>query len=160
MHYDDVFRYIGQFGRYQKFLYTLICVPQMFSAIQTLLSVFILHIPKHRCQHDSIMTSQNVYSYETNVESYKDLQFNTTVPLKCEIIQVLKNTSGITDMVWNATQSYRCSQWDYDKTYFELTYAMQNNLVCERKGDTTFAMMLFMAGFTAGSLLTGILSDA
>ena len=48
MHYDDAFRHIGEFGRYQKFLYLLICLPQMFSGIQTFLPVFILHVPDHR----------------------------------------------------------------------------------------------------------------
>lgn len=65
-------------------------------------------------------------SYDVNdVMNYQNLQTNTTVPFKCEIVQVLKNSSSVTEVMWNNTQSYRCSKWEYDQTYFELTYAMQ-----------------------------------
>ncbi|XP_076078180.1 organic cation transporter protein-like [Mytilus galloprovincialis] len=158
MHYDGVFSYIGQFGRYQKFVYLLICVPQIFSAIQTLLSVFILHIPKHRCHPDSIISKPLGGPYQVpTIDNIKPN--NVTVHLQCEILNMRQNSTEIEVKVLQ-NMIYRCSMWEYDRTYFEMTYAMENNLVCERKTDTTLVMVLFMAGFTAGSLLTGIMSDA
>ncbi|XP_063405074.1 organic cation transporter protein-like isoform X1 [Mytilus trossulus] len=158
MHYDGVFSYIGQFGRYQKFVYLLICVPQIFSAIQTLLSVFILHIPKHRCHPESIISKPLGGPYQ--IPTIDDIKpNNVTVHLQCEILNMRQNSTEIEVKVLQ-NMIYRCSKWEYDRTYFEMTYAMENNLVCERKTDTTLVMVLFMAGFTAGSLFTGIMSDA
>lgn len=48
MAYADVFKKIGSFGRYQKFIYVLQTLPVVFTAVQTYLSVFILYVPDHR----------------------------------------------------------------------------------------------------------------
>lgn len=167
MHYDDAFRHIGEFGRYQKFLYLLICLPQMFSGIQTFLPVFILHVPDHRCT-----TSQNgpmahtvnmpdlfpVDNYTTVMDTERNIR---TRYLKCEIIQYKIESNDTNVYTTNSTKSERskCHHWVYDKKDFDVTFAMQSNLVCDRKADRTHAVMAFMAGLTGGSLATGFISD-
>lgn len=47
MTYDDVYKNIGSFGRYQKIIYVLQTLPVLFAAVQTYLSVFILYVPDH-----------------------------------------------------------------------------------------------------------------
>ena len=48
MKFDDITILLGEFGKYQKILYFVICIPAIFAAMQTLSSVFTLPIPKHR----------------------------------------------------------------------------------------------------------------
>ena len=40
---------IGEFGRYQKFVYVLVCLPAALTAGITLGSVFTEYVPEHRC---------------------------------------------------------------------------------------------------------------
>ena len=40
---------IGEFGRYQKFVYLLVCLPAALTAGITLGSVFTEYVPEHRC---------------------------------------------------------------------------------------------------------------
>ena len=40
---------LGEFGRYQKFVYILVCLPAALTAGITLGSVFTEYVPDHRC---------------------------------------------------------------------------------------------------------------
>jgi len=48
MKFDDITILLGEFGRYQKRLYLIVCLPAIFTAMQMLSSVFTLAIPSHR----------------------------------------------------------------------------------------------------------------
>ena len=46
--YDGVLTLLGEFGRYQKWLCLLLCLPAMSGGIQILITVFTLAVPDHR----------------------------------------------------------------------------------------------------------------
>ena len=46
--FDDIFQYIGEFGRYQKRLYFTVILPAAICALPTLATVFILADRAHR----------------------------------------------------------------------------------------------------------------
>ena len=48
MTYDRALRQVGEFGRYQRRIYLLLCLPIFTSAMQVMVTVFILGTPKHR----------------------------------------------------------------------------------------------------------------
>lgn len=183
MAYDDVFKKIGSFGRYQKFIYVLQTLPVVFTAIQTYLSVFILYVPDHRCANPStnatnpMMKGVNTFnssmlhskceSYHNNLtmesfhqlfnpmtESYHPHSDNTNKFMHTKYISLETSADG------NSTKhSFECNRWEYDTTDFETTFVTENNLVCSKKLYRTHAIVFFMAGFTLGSLLIGIFSD-
>ena len=49
--YDDVLGLLGEFGRYQKWICLLLCIPAVSSGMQILLTVFTLAMPDHRSVH-------------------------------------------------------------------------------------------------------------
>lgn len=51
MNYDDVLPYLsrGDFGKYQKRIYVLLCLPSILCAFHKLAGVFLLAVPDHRC---------------------------------------------------------------------------------------------------------------
>ena len=48
MKFDDILREIGQFGPYQKRIYTLLCIPALCVSSLLVVNVFILGVPEHR----------------------------------------------------------------------------------------------------------------
>ena len=48
MDYDDILKTVGEFGKYQKIKYLLVCSVAIFCAMQGFMSVFTLSTPKHR----------------------------------------------------------------------------------------------------------------
>lgn len=48
MTYDSALRQVGGFGRYQKRIYLLLCLPMATCAMQVMVTVFILGVPRHR----------------------------------------------------------------------------------------------------------------
>lgn len=48
MKFDEIFIQIGEFGKYQKIVYFLLCLTAIHSGIFMTMSVFILGEPKHR----------------------------------------------------------------------------------------------------------------
>ena len=49
--YDDVLGLLGEFGRYQKWICLLLCIPAVSGGMQILLTVFTLAVPDHRSVH-------------------------------------------------------------------------------------------------------------
>lgn len=48
MTYDSALRQVGEFGRYQKRIYLLLCLPIATCGMQVMVTVFILGVPRHR----------------------------------------------------------------------------------------------------------------
>lgn len=50
MNFDQVLAEVDGFGRYQKMLYVLICLPQIFLAFHMMASIFTGYTPPHQCR--------------------------------------------------------------------------------------------------------------
>ena len=61
MKFDDVLRIIGEFGRYQRIKFTLICVVAIISAFLSLNMVFVGGKPEHYCK-----VPDDIMEYYTN----------------------------------------------------------------------------------------------
>jgi len=48
MQFDDILKTVGEFGKYQKTKYFLICLFGILAAFYALISVFSLYTPGHR----------------------------------------------------------------------------------------------------------------
>ena len=48
MKFDDVLREVGDFGTYQRVLFTVLCLPTVFMAMHYMAPVFIMATPDHR----------------------------------------------------------------------------------------------------------------
>ena len=48
MQFDDILKEVGEFGKFQKIKYGLLCLLAITNAFQALISVFSIYTPKHR----------------------------------------------------------------------------------------------------------------
>lgn len=162
MTFDEILLEIGQFGTYQKRLYFLLCLPIINVGLFTVISVFLLGVPNHRC---SIPGYENdTYKIQSD---FHELVINKTIPEsandifkydECHIFPASLTYYDNYSRPINATM-ITCDRWVYDDSIFKSTFVSQTNLICDDAILTSVAQMLYFAGVLIGSLVFGILSD-
>uniref|UniRef100_K1QCW4 Organic cation transporter protein n=1 Tax=Magallana gigas TaxID=29159 RepID=K1QCW4_MAGGI len=159
MHFDELLGVLGEFGPYQKFVYFLVCLPSIIAAFHMVNSVFLLGIPKHRCKlpyypNDTFLSQGAVHDDLVKAFIPTELNADNEVTYKqCYIF----STPGSGNITGGPEQS--CSDWVYDKTVYENTFASEQNLICGKAIWASNAKMIFFAGVFVGALLLGALSD-
>ncbi|XP_047110116.1 organic cation transporter protein-like [Schistocerca piceifrons] len=158
MAYDDILKYLGEFGRYQKRIYFFLCLPAIFCVTHKLANVFLQAKTKHRCR----------LPYEMDNSTYVMAPevINMTIPWDT----AAKTWSSCQRLDANFTQEYfdagiptnntvDCESWIYDTTTYKSSAVMEFNLVCEYAWLSATADALFMVGVLLGSIIFGDLSD-
>nr|CAD7430723.1 unnamed protein product [Timema monikensis] len=156
--YEDMFHYLGEFGRYQKRLYFLLCLPAISCALHKLGGVFLQAKPAYRCRlpnEDSAVE----YSLPPGI-------LNMTYPWddktgtwsSCLIL----NTNFTPEYYASgvpATASVPCTSWVYDTSLYASSTLMEFNLVCEDSWIPATTDAMFMFGDLIGSVTFGYFSD-
>eukprot|EP00088_Acartia_fossae_P033443 TRINITY_DN34227_c0_g1_i9.p1 TRINITY_DN34227_c0_g1~~TRINITY_DN34227_c0_g1_i9.p1 ORF type:complete len:199 (-),score=32.69 TRINITY_DN34227_c0_g1_i9:505-1101(-) len=129
---------LGQFGRYQKFIYTLVSLPAVLTAMLTLSSVFTTIVPPHRC-YVPVCDSPIIPHYK----DAETLGFqNYTIPLQsdstmdsCHRYKEVSNSS-CSAKSFDPSSQVPCDRYLFDRSGdMKNTVAMKYNLVCDRKGQ-------------------------
>ena len=152
MNYDDVLPYLsrGDFGKYQKKIYFLLCLPTVVCAFHKLAGVFLLDVPNHRCQLDG-ETADSVFDLPPDV-------WNSSFPFddarnqssQCEYY---RNTSD------NEMKIAKCTDFLWESGNIETSAVKSFSLVCDRASLRASADSLMMVGVLIGSYVFGDLSD-
>jgi len=138
VNYDDVLNEINSFGRFQKIRYGLICLAGFLPPVIAYYHSFIASNPDHRCtlpelENDAFFANTTQYS-------------NQSLTLeKCHYTQ-------------NGTK-HKCSQWVFDKTYYESTLTEEWSMVCDNAFLRSNVQSIYFFGLLIGSFTLGILSD-
>lgn len=151
MNYDDVLPYLsrGDFGKYQKKIYILLCLPSILCAFHKLAGVFLLAVPDHRCKlpgedwNSDFELPQNVWNQSFPFDDSKK-EFS-----KCEYFRVVNETKIIAE----------CSEFIWNTTKVESSAVKSFSLVCDRAPWRASADSLMMVGVLIGSYVFGDLSD-
>lgn len=158
MGYDEVIPHLGGFGRYQKKIYLLVCLPGILCAFHKLAGVFLLAKPEHRCELP-FEQSNSSYFLEENIRN-----------LSYPIDHITKNWSTcerldapFTDEYFKAgipaNNSIYCDSWIYDDSKYESSTVIEWNMVCSKSWLRATSDALFMVGVMLGSIVFGDLSD-
>ncbi|CAG9763142.1 unnamed protein product [Ceutorhynchus assimilis] len=141
MSYDDVIPLLGDFGRYQKKIYFLLCLPAILCAFHKLGNVFLIAEPKSRC----------ILPYETA---------NSTYYLNQSILEKWYPHNGTLCTINDSEKiSQKCSEYIYDHTTYGYTAVIEWNLTCDKAYLIAIGNSLFMFGVMFGSISFGELSD-
>lgn len=170
MKFDDILKDVGEFGKYQKVVYFLLCLPSFATGLFMMHLVFVMETPNYRCKiadypddtfgvkdpghqrlvemtipRDSMGDYEkcSFYSYQTNRTI---LMFNSSDPQE-------NFTIGV-----NATLQ-KCSEWVYEKSVFKETYTSKHNLVCDDAILVSHSRMIFYLGVLVGDIVFGWSSD-
>ncbi|XP_005187237.2 organic cation transporter-like protein [Musca domestica] len=162
MGYDEVLTHLGDFGRYQKIIYFLICLTSITCAFHKLAGVFLLAKPDFRC----VLPFENASDVQ-----YNDLppdQWHLAYPK--DLLGVKYETCSYYDI--NYTEEYlsgseaytangttQCSHYVYDKTKYLNSAVTEWDMVCSRNFLRATSDALFMLGVLVGSIVFGQLSD-
>ncbi|XP_047346663.1 organic cation transporter protein [Vespa velutina] len=172
MAYDDVILRMGEFGRYQRRVYLLLCLPAISCAFHKLAGVFLGAKMDVRCllPHESIENAtyylpQDVmnasYPWDNELKGWSQClrrdpildgnsQGHDNSPVQTPIGSLkLANTEGIKP----------CEEYVYDRRKYKSTTTSEWNLVCDRAWLRATGDSLFMVGVMLGSMIFGALSD-
>ncbi|KAF6024790.1 hypothetical protein EB796_016902 [Bugula neritina] len=161
MQFDDILKTVGEFGKYQKTKYFLICLFGILTAFQALVSVFSLNTPEH-----SLRPTTNIFIdvHWLTLCSTVQTPGNLSPPEHLQLIEkyIPTDESGkfskceIFNSEGNKTE---CDRWVYDQTELKSTVVTDLNLVCGNTFKATASSSMFMFGNLAGSFLSGLVSD-
>ncbi|XP_033741750.1 uncharacterized protein LOC117328333 [Pecten maximus] len=165
MKLDEVLDTIGQFGRYQKFIFVLICIPGISCGIVMTLAVILLGIPNHRC---SIPGYENdTYAIQDPLHQEHVARYippptdDTSLPYdKCHLYSYNATSTRFDNSSHpiNATL-VTCTSWVYDDSEFYETFVSKHDLVCGNHYKVSTAKTIFFGGVLVGALIFGSLSD-
>ncbi|XP_068157507.1 organic cation transporter protein-like [Drosophila tropicalis] len=163
MGYDDVIKYLGEFGRYQRRIHLLLCFPTIVCAFHKLAGVFLLALPNFRCQlpfekGETVQFSslpQEKWSLAYPVDGV------TGKLSTCKYYNVAYNEdylNGSEPFTQNGT--LECSsRYLYDQSRYLSSAVSEWDLVCNRSLMSATSDSLFMVGVLFGSFVFGQMSD-
>ncbi|XP_033363414.1 organic cation transporter protein-like [Bombus vosnesenskii] len=179
MAYDDVILRMGEFGRYQRRIYLLLCLPAISCAFHKIAGVFLSAKMNARCLLPHENPENATYflpphilntSYPGGYEQEKLLQcymldlpniVNETT-INRYVDTSTGNIHGEKPLIPNSlnTQGYKpCETFVYDRSKYKSTTTSEWNLVCDRSWLRATGDSLFMVGVMLGSMIFGGLSD-
>lgn len=145
MSYDDVISLLGEFGKYQRKIYFLLCLPAIICAFQKLGNVFLLAEPNYRCKLPIESENASYYLNDTILSMYypKDELHNKYS--SCEIF------------IGNKTEL--CESYIFDHHVYGYTSVIEYGLTCSSAYLIATSNALFMVGVMLGSIAFGEMSD-
>ncbi|XP_018796953.1 PREDICTED: organic cation transporter protein isoform X1 [Bactrocera latifrons] len=169
MDFDQILEEIGEFGRYQKTNYLLICLPVMFAAANSLSYVFTAGTPAYRrClipQCDDPIEPQLHAHWLANATPGSYDKYGHFTPENCYRYKAVSD--NITDVYhisecskdfFNQNIRERCYSWVYDDD--ERTIVQEWQLTCkENVWKLAFVGTMHFAGLVVGTAISGYLAD-
>ncbi|XP_051468734.1 solute carrier family 22 member 13-like [Apus apus] len=155
--FGDFISAVGEFGRYQKLLILLLCLPQFLTAFHMIGQVFMVVDVPHHCDTSWIRAvGPNLTEEE---------QLNLTLPRDAD--GAYERCSRYSPVGWdlgsilayglNATESCR-DGWVYPSAQ-PPSLLTEFDLVCDKKDLTDISQSVYMMGLLLGALIFGPLSD-
>ncbi|XP_018332150.1 organic cation transporter protein isoform X2 [Agrilus planipennis] len=144
MGYDDVVTLLGDFGRYQRRIHFLLCLPAIVCAFHKMGNVFLLAEADHRCFLDKYPNSSFILSNEI---------LNASIPWEEE-----KRKYSSCSMI-SGDAIVPCKKYVYDHRKYQSSAIFEWNLVCDKASFSAIGDAIFMVGVGLGSIIFGYLSD-
>ncbi|XP_061397829.1 organic cation transporter protein [Musca vetustissima] len=168
MDFDQVLEEIGEFGRYQKTNYLLICLPVMFAAANSLSYVFTAGTPAYRClipECENATEELDLFPTWIQNATPGDVDKNGVfTPKTCYRYRVNDTFNGETPSPDTCPRELfekieqRCNSWVYDSE--ENTIVQEWELTCkENAWKLAFVGTMHFAGLVCGTALSGYCAD-
>ncbi|XP_017794870.1 PREDICTED: organic cation transporter protein-like isoform X2 [Habropoda laboriosa] len=156
MAYDDVILRMGEFGRYQRRIYLLLCLPAISCAFHKIAGVFLSAKMNARCMLPHENPENATFFLPPDV-------MNASYPWDPEHEEWLQCYRRDIPNIVNETTINRyfkpCDRYVYDRSKYKSTTSSEWNLVCDKAWLRATGDSLFMVGVMLGSMIFGGLSD-
>jgi len=150
---------LGDFGRYQKIVYFLVCLPAALTAGITMASVFTADIPQHRCLVPGC-DSPVIPNYDdAGLFGFANFSSPTSggLPDSCSVFQSLNNSTCESSDFSQIIQ--KCEKHVFSKKAMRKTLATEFDLVCGHEWKLPLSQSAFFAGVLVGAAVFGHLGD-
>lgn len=170
MKFDDILKDVGEFGKYQKVVYFLLCLPSFATGLFMMHLVFVMETPNYRCKiadypDDTFDVRdpghQRLVEMTIPRDSIGDYEKCSFYSYKTNRTIFMYNSSDLQENFTigvNATLQ-KCSEWVYEKSVFKETYTSKHNLVCDDAILVSHSRMIFYLGVLVGDIVFGWSSD-
>ncbi|CAH2010494.1 unnamed protein product [Acanthoscelides obtectus] len=163
MDFDDILVELGEMGRYQVFLYILICLPVLFAASNSLSYVFTAGVPDYRCFIPECEDpSDTTYDVPWRKWAIPDPSAVHAIGVKSDLCYRYMSRPGETNrtcsdsLFMNVTE--KCSEFVFDNV--ERTIVNDWNITCvENQWKLSLVGSSHFAGIIIGSFVFGVMAD-
>lgn len=161
MGYDDVFPHLGEFGRYQKRIYFLVCLPAITCAFHKLAGVFLMAKPESRCLLPFEDPANSTYALpEALLRLSLPVDTFTHTWSTCRYLDANYTADYLAGGNGTAvTGELSCNRYVYDRSKYDSSTVIDWDMVCDKKWMRATSDALFMVGVLIGSIVFGHLSD-
>ncbi|UJR10527.1 hypothetical protein I4U23_014730 [Adineta vaga] len=165
MKFDTFLETVGDWGKFQKVKYTLICLTYMLPPIMVYTYTFTAATPDFRCRNpvlkskDSYVNSSNqIFHLEYEPTAYQCNKEQNGLSLK-ECQRCYRRRTFLRHENQSLNQLESCENYVYDKTHYTKTLVEEWSMVCDRVNYRSAVQMIFFFGYMVGSIVFGILAD-
>lgn len=158
MGYEDLFTYIGDFGRYQKRIYFLLCLTAITCGFHKMAGVFLMAKPDHRCQLPNELDNATFTLSDRILNMSYPMDALTNKYATCQRYDAdFGDAYYMSGARANATVS--CDKFIYDDSKYKSSAVIEWSMVCGRAFLRATTDALFMIGVLLGSIIFGQMSD-
>lgn len=159
MRYDAFLPHLGEFGPYQRRVYSLLGLMVITCALQKLAGVFLSATPEHRCRLPN-EPANLPFKLPDNVMN-KLFPIDVISKTWSSCLYLAANYSNDQYLSTDASFeiSLECYRFIYDTKYYKSSTVIEWDLVCDKAWLRKTSDALFMVGVLVGSLICGHLSD-
>ncbi|KAF2905671.1 hypothetical protein ILUMI_00505 [Ignelater luminosus] len=163
MDFDDMLEELGELGRFQITTYTLVCLPVLFAAANSLTYVFTAGVPNYRCfipgcdnpEYPKYNQSWLEWAIPDESRSHENMYKASQCDRYIRNLTVVNNTCFKDSFI---NKAERCNAWVYDEN--ERTIVNDWNITCiENQWMLSLVGSSHFAGIIVGSALFGVLAD-
>ncbi|CAF0837598.1 unnamed protein product [Rotaria sordida] len=167
MKFDTFLATVGDWGRFQKVKYTIICLTYMLPPIMVYTYTFTAAQPNFRCQNPELMSLD---SYNESFNKFFDSKYKPTenqclnqkksISLKeCERCYMQPSVEFHARSSQSNRQLEPCNKFVFEKVDYEKTLVEEWSLVCGHVPYRSAVQMFFFGGYMVGSIFFGVLAD-
>ncbi|XP_018565498.1 organic cation transporter protein [Anoplophora glabripennis] len=144
---DTMMGYLGDFGKYQAWQFTLHILSAVTAGLNMLSLVTVAAVPDHRCEIPGIdlngtFTPLNDSMKEIFIPRLASGKFDS-----CSLFNITTNST------------YKCDSWVFDHQYYGTSRAIEWKFICDQRWMGAVAQSMYMFGVFTGAVVLGNLAD-
>ncbi|XP_042219669.1 organic cation transporter protein-like [Homarus americanus] len=170
--FDQVLELAGSWGLWQKKVFVISHLAQVFCAMHAVSAVFLSFTPDHWCNvpglNDTVQEMVDPPLHPHHLKNFSIPWTSKNGYAKCEYYNhnyttllpqlVTEEGPGLHHLPINASTT-TCDSWVFDESLFQSTLVSEFSLVCGRRWMMATVQASYMSGLLLGSLVMGQLSD-
>lgn len=154
--FDRVLNHVGEFGRYQKLFFLLLCLPAIICSYFSLMSTFLTITPSFRCRIPNCDVSGNATYQDAFNKGFADFTIPNDHP-KCHHFKT--NGTRCTDQDFDAHLQQSCEIHIFDHSEIKTSIVTEWNLVCDKEWKVPITESVFFAATLVSAPFFGVMAD-